>query len=286
MAVASKRYSLLTLEKGLLTLEVIADTAGDIGLSELSARLDEPVSVVFRVLRTLVSRGYLTQAPITKRYSLGIRAWELGEKAAARLDVRDSVQPALNKLTRATGETASFAWVQGLEYAYIATADGSQPLRAYVERGSRLPLSSPTASARVILAFSRPDLVDTVLSGRLKRQTPATVVDPHRVREMLVEIRARAVAVVHAENQQLLSAVAAPVRGMDGHCVGAIALSGLTSRFEGEHLKRIVQLIKAEAKVLEKGVRFPSSSAQFDEAAKTPSRSSSRAAPNRTGRAK
>ena len=123
MAVASKRYSLLTLEKGLLTLEVIADTAGDIGLSELSARLDEPVSVVFRVLRTLVSRGYLTQAPITKRYSLGIRAWELGRKAAARLDVRDSVQPALNKLTRATGETASFAWVQGLEYAYIATAD-------------------------------------------------------------------------------------------------------------------------------------------------------------------
>jgi IclR family acetate operon transcriptional repressor len=277
------RYSLLTLEKGLLTLEMIADTAGDIGLSELSARLDEPISVVFRVLRTLLNLGYLSQDPVTKRYSLGLRVWELGEKAAARLDIRDSVQPALNKLTRATGETASFAWVRDHEYTYIATADGSQPLRAYVERGSRLPLSSPTASARAILAFSDAELVDAVLAGRLKRQTPTTVTDPQRVRAMLDVIRERGVAVVHAENQPSLSAVAAPIRDPYGRCIGAIALSGLTSRFEGDTLKRIVQLVKAEAKDLERRIRFQAPSVQLEETAGAPP-PASRSAARRTGR--
>lgn len=262
MSRAEPRYSLLTLEKGLLTLEVISDTPGDIGLSKLSALLDQPISVVFRVLRTLVNLGYLSQNPLTKRYSLGLRLWQLGEKAAARLDIRDSVQPALNKLMRATGETASFAWVLDNDYAYIATADGSQPLRAYVERGSRLPLSSPSASARAILAFSEAELIDTILAGRLKRQTPKTVTDPQRVRDMLGVIRERGVAVVHGENQQQLSAVAAPIRAADGRCIGAIALSGLTSRFEGDTLKRIVQLVKAEAKDLERRIRFPAGSAQ------------------------
>jgi IclR family KDG regulon transcriptional repressor len=266
MSGATDRYSLLTLEKGLIALEMIADTAGDISLSELSSRLEESVSVVFRVVRTLLNLGYLNQDPITKRYSLGLRVWELGEKASARHDIRDTVQPALNKLTRATGETASFALAQDREYSYIATADGSQPLRAYVERGSRLSLASPTASARAILAFSPDSLVSAVLANKLKRHTPATVVDPVRIRGMLTQFRQQGVAVVHGENQQQLSAVAAPIKNSDGRCIGAIALSGLTSHFESEPLKRIVQLVKAEAKELERRLRFPSSPAQIDEA--------------------
>jgi IclR family acetate operon transcriptional repressor len=283
MSRAEPNYSLLTLEKGLLTLELISNTPGDIGLSKLSALLDQPISVVFRVLRTLVNLGYLSQDPVTKRYSLGLRLWQLGEQAAARLDVRDSVQPALNKLMRATGETASFAWVLDHDYAYIATADGSQPLRAYVERGSRLPLSSPSASARAILAFSEAELIDTILAGRLKRQTPKTVTDPQRVRDMLGVIRERGVAVVHGENQQQLSAVAAPIRAADGRCIGAIALSGLTSRFEGDTLKRIVQLVKAEAKDLERRIRFPAGSVQ---PAQTAGKDANRQVTRRTGRSR
>ena len=80
-------YSLLTLEKGLRVLELVADNAGDIGLTQLSAQLDKSTTVIFRILRTLVGLGYLNQDPRTKRYSLGLRVWELSEKAVARLDI-------------------------------------------------------------------------------------------------------------------------------------------------------------------------------------------------------
>jgi DNA-binding IclR family transcriptional regulator len=248
MSRTGPKYSLLTLAKGLRALELVAENAGDIGVTQLSAQLEEPVTVIFRILRTLVSLGYVNQNPHTKRYSLGLRVWELSEKAVARLDIVNTVQPILTRLTHLTGETSSLAINQGKDFLYVATVDGLQPLRAYVEPGSRLPLSLPTASGRAILAFSPQDVIDEVLAGKFQRFTPMTVVDPNKLRTILNEIRRRGVSVVHGENQQQLSAVAAPIIDSVGRCIGALALSGVTQkRFEGEALEKIIQLAKSEA---------------------------------------
>lgn len=244
-------YSLLTLEKGLRVLELIADNAGDIGVTQLSAQLDEPVTVIFRILRTLAALGYVNQDLHTKRYSLGLRIWELSEKAMARLDVIEMIQPVLTRLTHLTGETSSFAINQGKDFLYVATVAGLQPLRAYVEPGARIPLSMPTASGRTILAFSSHQIVDEVLAGKLQRFTPSTLVDPARLRKVLQEIRRSGVSIVHGENQPQLSAVAAPIRDSVGRCIGALAMSGVTQgRFQGKALDKIVQAVKREAETI------------------------------------
>jgi DNA-binding IclR family transcriptional regulator len=241
-------YSLLTLEKGLRVLELIAENVGDIGVTQLSAQLDEPVTVVFRILRTLVALGYVNQDPRTKGYSLGLRVWELSEKAMARLDIVETVQPILTRLTHITGETSSFAINQGKDFLYVATVNGLQPLRAYVEPGARISLALPTASGRAILAFSPQEIIDELLAGKLQRFTPKTVVDPNKLRGILDEIRRRGISIVHGENQRQLSAVAAPIFDSVGRCIGALAMSGVTQeRFEGRALEKIVHLAKSEA---------------------------------------
>jgi IclR family transcriptional regulator, KDG regulon repressor len=248
--------SLLTLEKGLRVLELVADNAGDIGLTQLSSQLDESMTVVFRILRTLVAQGYLNQDQRTKRYSLGLRVWELGEKAMARLDIVQNMQPVLTRLTHLTGETSSFAINQGKDFLYVATVPGLQPLRAYVEPGARIPLSMPTASGRAILAFSTQEIVDDVLSKKLRPYTPKTIVDPTKLRGVLEEIRRRSVSVVHGENQQQLSAVAAPIMDSVGRCIGSLAMSGVTQgRFEGAPLDRIIELVKSEAEKINNDLR-------------------------------
>lgn len=244
-------YSLLTLEKGLRVLELIAENAGDIGVTQLSVQLDEPVTVVFRILRTLAALGYVNQDPKTKRYSLGLRVWELSERAMARLDIVETIQPILTRLTHLTGETSSFAINQGRDFLYVATVAGLQPLRAYVEPGLRIPLSMPTASGRAILAFSAQDIAGEVLADELQRFTPKTITDPDELRSVLDDVRRSGVSIVHGENQPQLSAVAVPVMDSVGRCIGALAMSGVTQeRFEGEALERIIQLTKGEAEKL------------------------------------
>lgn len=239
-----EQSSLLTLRKGLEVLESIANGPGDLSLTELSNQLQKPVTVIYRILRTLADLGYVQKDPRTKRYSLGLRVWEIGERALARLGLVDVVRPVLSRLTQATGETSSIAVPRDTHFLYIATVEGRQPLRAYIEPGTRFSLALPTASGRSILALSAPDLVDRVLADGLTRFTPATVTDPDKLREILAEIRRVGVAVVHGEYRAHLSSVAAPIRNAVGECVAAVAVSGLSQSLERENLTRIVELVR------------------------------------------
>src|SRR5262249_41184513 len=116
-----------------------------------------------------------------------------------------------------------------------------------VPPGSRTPLSYPTASGRVLVAFSNQETVDIILAGGLRRFTSATITDPRRVRAILTGVRKNGVAVVHGEYQELLSAVAAPIFNTFHDCVGAIAISGVTRRFAGAELPELIQLVRTAA---------------------------------------
>lgn len=253
-------YSLRTLRKGLAVLEVVAETAGDIGVTELSHQLNEPVAVVFRILRTLTDLGYLNQDPKTKRYRLGLKLWELSERARAMLDIVKAAQPFLSRLMKTTGETSSLAIAQGTEFLYVASVDGFRPLRAYVAPGSRTPLSYPTASGRVFVAFSKPDITDDVLAHGLKTFTPSTVTDVDQVRAILQEVHRSGFAIVHGEYQHQLSAIAAPVFDSAGNCIAALSVSGVTQHFLGKSKARLIEAVKSEAAALGDWLRGAASS--------------------------
>jgi DNA-binding IclR family transcriptional regulator len=255
VARTTQKYSLLTLQKGFAALELIAESSNGMGVTELSSQMSEPVTVVFRILRTLSELGCVMQDPRTKRYGLGMRIWELSEKAVARLGIVEIAQPILARLTQLTGETSSLAVVQGNEFLYVASVNGQQPLRAYVPPGSRTPLSYPTASGRVIVAHSKPEVIDAVLDSGLKRFTTATITDVKRVRTILANVRKNGVAVVHGEYQQLLSAIAAPIFNPMGDCVAAIAISGVTQGLAGASLPNLVETVKSQAENFNNALR-------------------------------
>ncbi|MDQ5862976.1 MAG: helix-turn-helix domain-containing protein, partial [Actinomycetota bacterium] len=65
-------------------LELITDAGGDVTLSELSSSTELPLPTIHRLLRTLVSLGYIRQLP-NRRYALGPRLIRLGEGASKQL---------------------------------------------------------------------------------------------------------------------------------------------------------------------------------------------------------
>jgi DNA-binding IclR family transcriptional regulator len=249
------KYSLLTLKKGLATLELVAESVGDIGVTELSKQLGEPVTVVYRILRTLSELGYINQDPKTKRYRFGLRIWELSEKSIARLGIVKAAQPFLARLVQATGETSALAIAHGTDFLYVASIDGFRPLRAYVPPGSRTPLAYPTASGRVLAAHIRPEIVDEIFAEGVKRFTPSTVHDPKQIRSILQEVREKRFAIVHGEYQHELSAIAAPVFNSVGDCIAALSISGVKQHFQGESSARLIETVKSEAEALSDWLR-------------------------------
>src|SRR3972149_6233067 len=86
-------------DRALRLLSAFPRDRGDVSLSELSrsTRMDD--STVLRLLRTLERHGFVSRNPLNRRYSLGLRLFELGRVVADGLDVRWKALPAMQRLS-------------------------------------------------------------------------------------------------------------------------------------------------------------------------------------------
>lgn len=70
-------------------MDILASQENGVGLTELSREIGMPKSTLFRYLRTLERRGYLSKDPLTGRYELGLKSFQLGSMAVAIHSVRE-----------------------------------------------------------------------------------------------------------------------------------------------------------------------------------------------------
>jgi IclR family acetate operon transcriptional repressor len=227
-------YTLHTLAKGLKALETLeaADTA--LTLTEIAHRLRESQTVVFRLLKTLAGHGYVHQDAATKRYTLGLRLWEMGARVAGRTGLVEATRPALKWLTSVTGQTSALVVLRDADVLYVDIVEGLEPLRFYADLGARAPAYA-TASGKAMLAY-RGDLVSAVIRKGLRRLAPGTITRPTDLRRRLAEIRRTGVSINRGERRDDIAAVAAPLFNARGECVASISIAGPRTRFSDETL--------------------------------------------------
>jgi DNA-binding IclR family transcriptional regulator len=224
------RYTLHTLVKGLKVLETLEGAETGLSLTEIAHRLRESQTVVFRLLRTLAERGYVQQDAATKRYTLGLRLWELGTRAAGRTGLVEAARPALAWLTSVTGQTSALVILRDTDVLYVDIVEGVEPLRFYADLGARAPAYA-TASGKAILAHHA-DLVPGVIRKGLRRLAPGTITRPTDLRRRLTEIRRTGLSINRGERRDDIAAVAAPIFDARGECVASISISGPRTRFD------------------------------------------------------
>lgn len=228
-------YTLLTLRKGLAVLEALETAEGGLTLTELARRLRESQTVVFRLLKTLEERGYVHQDGGSKRYSLGLRVFEMGARAVGRTGLLDTARPVLKWLTGVTGQTSGLVVLRDTDVLYVDIVEGSEPLRYYAEPGTRVPAYA-TASGKAMLAW-HPGRVSPVVRAGLKRLTPSTVTRASDLERRLDEIRRTGLSINRGERRDDIAAVAAPVFDARGECVAAVSVSGPRTRFTDDNLE-------------------------------------------------
>ena len=81
----------------------------ELGISELSKRLNVAKSTVHRLATALLDEGLLQQSSENGRYRLGIGLFSLGSLVRAQLDVTRVSRTLLNKLREATQENVRLA---------------------------------------------------------------------------------------------------------------------------------------------------------------------------------
>lgn len=225
------------------------------GVTELADYLDLPKSNVHNYLSTLHQEDYVVKDGTT--YSVGIRFLALGAYARNRLDIYEIAKPEVEKLADDTGELANLLVEEHGRGSYLHRSRGDQAVQVEAYTGTRVYLHS-TALGKAILAHMPAQRVDEVVEAHgLPASTPGTITSRDELDATLDDIRDRGYALDDEERLKGLRCVAAPILSNDDRVLGAVSVSGPTSRMKGDRFEtKIPEKLLEVVNVIELNVTY------------------------------
>ncbi|HEX6469441.1 MAG TPA: IclR family transcriptional regulator [Streptosporangiaceae bacterium] len=241
-----------SLERAFELLEHLADAGGEMALSELTEASGLPMPTAYRLMRTLVNRGYARQAP-SKRYALGPRLIRLGESSSRLLGAW--ARPALARLVDEVGETANMALFEGDAIVYVAQVPSRHTMRMFTEVGRRVQAHC-TGVGKALLAQLPVDAARALVARTgLPAQTPHTIIDFETLMRDLELIRRRGYALDDEEQELGVRCVAVPIIGAP--TLSAISVSGPSARLTRMVVNDTVPLLRRTADRLARDLAAP-----------------------------
>lgn len=216
-----------SVERALGILELLGNADYHLGISEIAAASDLPLSTTHRLLTTLMKLGYVEQNPETNKYTLGVRILQLRGAVIGHLTLGVHAMPIMKTLMNRVNETVHLAILNEGEIVYIERVEGLKTQGMYTRIGKRAPAHC-TALGKVMLAFIPQHVwYDDVIHRRgLKRFSPTTITTEAQLMEELNCIRQHGYAVDNGETGEAVRCVAGPIYDYTGGVVAALSVSG------------------------------------------------------------
>ncbi|NIH87788.1 IclR family transcriptional regulator [Amycolatopsis granulosa] len=234
--------------KALRVLSLLGEYPDGVGLSELARRAGYPVSTTHRLLSSLQEQGFARSDPASKRYALGLRLFELGQRVSHARGFAGVALPVLRALTDQTGEPTLMAVLDGHEQVYVHSVRGPRQIQIRGEPGQRGPLHC-TSMGKCLVAFA-PDRAALVESLELTALSPRTITTRAEFAREIASVRARGYAVADEEHEPGIRAVGVPVLAPDGTAIAAVSTAAPAYRVTMAELEAFVPALRAAAREL------------------------------------
>ncbi len=227
-------------------LEQFSSDERALGVTNIAKRVGLHKSTCFGLLHTLQQLGYIQHDAESGQYSLGLKAFELGQAYIGGMDLRNVTHPFLLEVVERTKETVHLVVPEGRRAVYIDKVEAPHAMSISSRIGQEASLHC-TAVGKVLLAHMRDDDRAKVVSEGLQRFTQQTITDEDQLREHLQRVRECGYAIDDQEREVGLRCVAAPIFNARKQAVAAISICGTSPRITREKLDELSQIIKESA---------------------------------------
>jgi IclR family transcriptional regulator, acetate operon repressor len=224
-----------SVERVLALLTSFDEIRTELGVTEMARLLGVHKSTASRLAATLERAGLL--ARYGRRYRLGFEVIRLGTVALHSFDLIASMQAAMDKLSRHTGETINLAVPAGSDILNVAEVPSTFILSCTGGWTGRRTKPHAVANGKVLLAYGA-----IPMPRQLERYTEHTITTREALAAELEGVRLDGYATAVAELEDGLVAVASPVFDADGTCVAALSISGPAYRMPPENLPELGRL--------------------------------------------
>jgi IclR family transcriptional regulator, acetate operon repressor len=236
-----ERAGIQSVARAVGLLQALADSDGELGVTELGRRLGVHKATASRLVATLAEQRLVERNPVTDKYRLGFGLIHLAGSAMAGLDLTREARPVLEDLAERTLETVNLAVLDGDAVLNVDQITSPRTVASRSWVGRRTPWHC-TSNGKVLVAWLPEPDRERLLAGKLERLTERSIVQAPRLRSQLNEVTSRGYAQTVEELEQGLNAVAAPVRRADGQVAAAVSVAGPAFRMRPGELPRIARL--------------------------------------------
>lgn len=159
-----KQYSAPALEKGLDIIELLANEAEGLSVTQITEKLNKSVGELFRMLMVLEQRGYVETAGSSDKYKLSLKLFGLANRHPPVKRLTAVAAPALKKLANTIEQSCHLVtFYEGTGHV-IAQQDSPSSRNFGVKLGATAPLMN-TCSGHVLLSFASEDQFQLMLGS-------------------------------------------------------------------------------------------------------------------------
>ncbi|MFV0382750.1 IclR family transcriptional regulator [Paracoccus sp. (in: a-proteobacteria)] len=182
------RYRAPALDKGLDILELLAASSDGLTQAEIAKGLGRGPNEIYRMLDTLVRRGYVIRSVDGDRYYLSLRLLVLADAHPPRRRLLDAAEGRMRVFVREAEQSIHLAVLEEGEVIISSAFSAPGNWRLSLRTGSVIGLFN-TGSGAVLAAFQRPEIRGRLMQEhRLVRgetAIPRKEFEPHldRIRE-------------------------------------------------------------------------------------------------------
>ncbi len=254
---SSTFYNNKSLGRALEILRVFNAERPSFTLSELSETLAIPKTTILRLCSTLVQYEFLRFKRDTKKYSLGLKLFELGSVVFASFSLRRIAVPYILRLQEKLGRTVFLGILQDGELVYIDKKEEPlNPIRFASRIGTRRPPYFGMLGNVLMAHLSDNDVTELLKRYPLAAITKKTIIDETLVRERLRLIRSQGYYIDREEAFEGITGVGAPVHDFSGEVVAAVGVGFISSAEDDKGVKRIVKETLRTAAAISKAMGY------------------------------
>lgn len=213
------------LERANTIIELVADTPGGITSTDLLSKLEIPKTTLYRIMNFLLQHGYVQLNSLNNHYYIGIKFALLSKSFDEQVQLLKSISlPFLQKLADTIGQTTKLSILSNKECLVVAKAECSQQIKVTVDIGTKFPLHAG-ASSKILLS-SLPDIeIQNYFAKPVTQFTKNTISDYEKMIVEISQIQKNNYAYDNGEYIENISAIAAPIRGIAKHIIGAVSIA-------------------------------------------------------------
>lgn len=249
-----------SVKKALGLLDLFTGERPEITLKEIASLSGIPKPTVYRLLTTLESCGFLYKTKDSEhdsRYRLGLKLLELGQIVSNQLELRTISIPFMEQLAGDINEVIHLVIIHQNKATYVEKVDSTRALRLHTRVGKSMPLFIGSGP-KMLLAFLPAEKQNEILSA----PSLQTYLQDHdrefeNFRDELMKIQKTGYAYSVGEQDADTTGISFPIYNHHGQVVAALAVSGLSSHFEGDSLETLKMKTKIIAGKISSQLGYP-----------------------------